>query len=174
VEHPPQGLGDTSDEIGSAVLADRNLFGWLDGLPLHSEEAFVNHPVGNAMLEDQNSYVQCPVLVIRVTEAQVMGDTVADALRDQLLSLYDQTGATHAIIDMGQVTYLSSAGIRPLLALNREVREREGRLILCGLTDEVEGVFVATRLISPSHSVPATFECAADVSAAVAHLYPKV
>jgi anti-anti-sigma factor len=125
------------------------------------------------MSEEQTSYVQCPVLVARVTESQVMGDTVADALRDQLLALYDRTGAIHAVIDMEQVAYLSSAGIRPLLALNREVHEREGRLILCGLNREVEGVFVATRLISPTHSVPATFESAPDISTAIAHLYHK-
>jgi anti-anti-sigma factor len=128
---------------------------------------------GEIMSDEQTRYVQCPVLVVRVTESQVMGDTVADALRDQLLALYDHTGATHAVIDMEQVSYLSSAGIRPLLALNREVREREGRLILCGLNRDVEGVFVATRLISPNHSSPATFESAPDVGTAIAHLYPR-
>jgi anti-anti-sigma factor len=111
--------------------------------------------------------------VARVTESQVMGDTVADVLRDDLLALYGQTAAVHVVIDMEQVAYLSSAGIRPLLALNRQVREREGRLILCGLTRDVEGVFVATRLISNTHSGPATFENAPDVPTAVSSLYQK-
>jgi anti-anti-sigma factor len=133
----------------------------------------MNLLAGEIMSEDQENYVQCPVVVLRVTEAQVMGDTVADSLRDQLLAMYDMTGATHVVIDMEQVSYLSSAGIRPLLALNREVREREGRLILCGLNRDVESVFVATRLISPNHSGPATFESAPDVSTAIAHLYQK-
>jgi anti-anti-sigma factor len=69
------------------------------------------------------------------------------------------------------VVYLSSAGIRPLLALNRQVREREGRLVLCGLTRDVESVFVATRLVSTTRSVPATFENAPDVPSAIASLY---
>jgi anti-anti-sigma factor len=128
---------------------------------------------GEVMSEQQSRYVQCPVLVLRITESQVMGDTVADALRDEMLALYEQTGAIHVVIDMEQVTYLSSAGIRPLLALNRHVRDREGRLVLCGLTRDVEGVFVATRLVSTSRSTPATFENAPDVSAAVAGLYQK-
>jgi anti-anti-sigma factor len=111
--------------------------------------------------------------VVRLTESQVMGDTVADMLRDDLLALYEQTKGIHAIIDMEKVVYLSSAGIRPLLALNRQVRDREGRLILCGLTKDVEGVFVATRLISNNRSTPATFEHAADVPTAIANLYQK-
>jgi anti-anti-sigma factor len=102
-----------------------------------------------------------------------MGDAIADVLRDDFLALYKQTGAIHTVIDMEQVEYLSSAGIRPLLALNREVREREGRLILCNLTADVESVFVATRLITSNRTTPATFEHAADVPTAVAHLYQK-
>ncbi len=123
------------------------------------------------MSEPQRSFVQCPVLVVRVTESQVMGDTVADALRDELLALYEQTAAVHVVIDMQRVVYLSSAGIRPLLTLNRKVRDREGRMVLCGLSPDVEGVFVATRLVSTSRATPATFENAPDVPTAVANLW---
>jgi anti-anti-sigma factor len=123
------------------------------------------------MSEHQSRYVQCPVLVLRVTESQVMGDTIADALRDEFLALYDSSRAVHVIIDMEQVAYLSSAGIRPLLSLNRKVREREGRLILCRLNSDVEGVFVATRLISSGRAMPATFESHPDVPSSIASLY---
>jgi anti-anti-sigma factor len=122
-------------------------------------------------MSEQPKYVQCRVVVLRVNEAQVMGDTIADSLRDELLAVYKQSGAVHVVIDMEQVTYLSSAGIRPLLALNREVRDREGRLILCNLHRDVESVFVATRLVSSSRVVPATFEKGADVASSVANLY---
>ena len=123
------------------------------------------------MAEHQTRYIRCPLIVLRVNEAQVMGDTVADAVRDELMAAYQQSGAVHAVIDMEQVAYLSSAGIRPLLALNQKVREREGRLVLCGLRRDVEGVFLATRLISSSRATPATFEHQADVPGAVANLY---
>ena len=72
---------------------------------------------------------------------------------------------------MEPVTHLSSAGIRPLLALNREVREREGRLILCNLSRDVEDVFVLTRLVSTRRTTPATFEKHNDVPSAVVSLY---
>ena len=42
---------------------------------------------------------------------------------------------------------------------------------LSGLTRDVEGVFVATRLISGNRAVPATFEKHSDVPSAVASLY---
>jgi len=118
-------------------------------------------------------YSRCQFLVLRVIESRVMGDTVADGLRDEFLNAYEQSGATHVIIDMEAVHYLSSAGIRPLLALNKKAREREGRMILCNLTKEVEGVFLATRLISAGRTTPATFENQPDVVSAVASLYQK-
>jgi anti-anti-sigma factor len=123
------------------------------------------------MSEHPSKYVRCPVVVLRVSESQVSGDAVADALRDELLALYKASGAIHAVVDMEQVTYLSSAGIRPLLSLNREVRDREGRLILCNLARDVESVLVATRLVSSSRAVPATFEKHANVPESVASLY---
>jgi anti-anti-sigma factor len=123
------------------------------------------------MSEQQPSYVQCPLLVLRVNLAQVMSDPIADTLRDEFLALYEQSGAVHVIIDMDKVTYLSSAGIRPLLSLNKKVREREGRLILTGMTSDVKGVFIATRLIDVGGSVSAMFENQPDVPTAVALLY---
>ncbi len=124
------------------------------------------------MAEQPFKHLSCPLVVLRVKDAEVMGDTVADALRDDLLTAYEHSQAVHAVIDMQSVTYLSSAGLRPFLALNRAVRTREGRLILCHLTPHVEDVFAATRLISSTRGGSATFEHHESVSAAVASLCP--
>src|SRR5262245_43612708 len=122
-------------------------------------------------MSEPAKHLRCPVIVLRVNDANVSGDTVADALRDELIAVYHHSGAVHVIIDMAQVAYLSSAGIRPLLALNRLVRDREGRLTLCGLSRDVESVFVATRLVSSTGATPATFEKHPDVPTAIATLY---
>jgi anti-anti-sigma factor len=123
------------------------------------------------MSERRFQHVTTPVVVVRIKETQVMGDTLAEALRDEFLMVYLPSGATNVVIDFQMVTYLSSAGFRPLLSLNRQVRERGGRLVLCNLSKEVEEIFAVTRLISSSKSLPATFEVQKDVPAAVAALY---
>jgi anti-anti-sigma factor len=122
------------------------------------------------MSEPQLKHVSCPLVVLRVNEAQVMGDTVADALRDEMVATYHHSGAVHAVVDLERVAYLSSAGLRPLLALSRLVRQRQGRLLLCNLQEGVERVLAATRLLSSGGSAPATFEKHANVAAAVASL----
>ena len=65
--------------------------------------------------------VGCPVVVLSLNEAQINNDVIAEAMRDELLSLYAAVGALHAVIDFRSVQYLSSAGFRPLLSLNRQV-----------------------------------------------------
>jgi anti-sigma B factor antagonist len=122
------------------------------------------------MPEPQARLVGCPVVVFSLREAQINSDEIAEALREELLALYNQVGAVHAVLDFGEVTYLSSAGFRPLLSLNRQVRERGGRLVLCNMRPEVEEIFAVTRLIDPSGSKPAAFLAQPTVPAAVAQV----
>jgi len=89
-------------------------------------------------------------------------------LREELRGLID--GAVHAIIDFQAVQYLSSAGFRPLLSLNRHVREHGGRLVLCNMQPQVEEVFTVTRLIDPDGKGRAAFIAQPTVPAAVAHV----
>lgn len=116
-------------------------------------------------------FVQCSLVVARISVAQVSDDQIAGELQEGFLTLYERSGATHAIVDLQDVTYMSSMGIGPLLALSRKVRERTGRFILCSMSPFVESVMHATKLIGAAHGSPATFEHQADVPAAVQSLY---
>ena len=123
------------------------------------------------MAETKFKHLTCPVVVLTIDEAQVMGDALADELRDEFLTVFDQTGAVDVVVDFRKVSYISSAGLRPLLNLVRRTRERGGRLVLCNLSPDVESVFEATRLVRSTGSAPATFEREKDVPAAVASLF---
>lgn len=125
------------------------------------------------MVETPLEYVRCPLVLLRLGERKVMGDVLCDRIRDELLAAYERSGAVHLVLDLQEVMYLSSAGIRTLLSVNRRVREREGRLILCGLRRDIESVFVATRLIGSGTSTPSTFESQPDVPAAAASLFTQ-
>jgi anti-anti-sigma factor len=122
------------------------------------------------MSETSPRQVSCSILVLRLLQQQLSGDIQAEAVRDELLAQLDASKAENVILDMSAVKYLSSAGITPLLTLVKAVREHEGRLILAGLTPDVEGVMTASRLIAPSKSMPAPFEHQPDVPAAVQSL----
>lgn len=122
------------------------------------------------MSESQAAHVACPVLVLRIEDNRLMGDTLAEAIRDEMMARYTAVKGLHAVIDFQSVVYMSSAGFRPLLSLLREVRTHGGRMILCGLSPEVAETFAVTRLISTSGSGPATFEVQPDIASAIAAL----
>jgi anti-anti-sigma factor len=117
------------------------------------------------------THLTCPVVVLRLTVAEVKGDDLADEIREQCLMLYQQARAVNVVLDFTGVTYLSSAGFRPLLSLQRKVREQGGRLVLCNLDPRVEDIFSVTRLISTPNSSRSTFEVQLDVPAAILSLY---
>ncbi len=121
--------------------------------------------------QPNDSHLVCPVIVLTIAEAQILGDEIADALRDQLLAVVVQSQAQNVVLDFSRVTFLSSSGFRPLLSLHRLLRQQTGKLLLCHLSPEVHEIFAVTRLISTKGFTRAPFEVFADVPSAVASLY---
>jgi anti-anti-sigma factor len=122
------------------------------------------------MAEQPFKHIRCPVLVLRIELSHLVGDILAEAMRDEFLSARRLVGARHVVVDFHSVTYLSSASFRPLLSLLREVRVQGGRLVLCNLQPDVRDIFSVTRLICNDEGPPAAFEVQEDVAAAVASL----
>jgi stage II sporulation protein AA (anti-sigma F factor antagonist) len=123
------------------------------------------------MTQPNDPHLQCPVVVLTITQVQILGDEVADGLRDQLLKIAVETEAKNVVLDFGRVTFLSSAGFRPLLSLHRLLRQQEGKLLLCCLKPEVHEIFAVTRLISTKGFTKAPFEVYPDIPSAVASLH---
>lgn len=51
------------------------------------------------------------------------------------------------ILDMKKVTYLSSAGLRMLLLVYRQIKARNGKIALVGLSEEIKDVMSNTGFI---------------------------
>src|SRR5436305_5785840 len=122
------------------------------------------------MTQPNTSHVQCPVVVLTLSCTQILGDEMADELRDQLLAVAVQSQAQNVVLDFQKVTFLSSAGFRPLLSLHRLLRQQNGRLVLCRLSPDVHEIFEVTRLIGSKGASKAPFEVFPDVPSAVAGL----
>lgn len=108
------------------------------------------------------------VLVLTFKLAQLRGDETVDILQQELMTALVESHCHKVVLDFRHVEYISSAGIRPLLALRRQLLKQGGRLALAGMRDVVSDVLVTTRLISTSGSAPVPFESAPNVKAALA------
>ncbi len=78
------------------------------------------------------------VLVANV--AGQINSSNAAALEAQLLGLVDE-GEHKWVLDLAQLDYISSAGLRVVLMLAKRVKDNAGRLVLCGLQPQVMEVF---------------------------------
>src|SRR5262245_26388951 len=70
--------------------------------------------------------------------------TGAIVLDEQVSRL--ETGAVQWVLDLSGVGFLSSIGIRSLVSLEKRLRERDGGLVLAGLTPLVEKMLQLSHL----------------------------
>ncbi|MCA9867834.1 MAG: STAS domain-containing protein [Anaerolineae bacterium] len=80
-----------------------------------------------------------------VTVAILFGELdsrTAPLVQERLLALPEPDGK--ALLDMSGVSYISSAGLRALLMLYRQMTANDGRVVLAGLTENIKDVMMVT------------------------------
>ncbi len=66
--------------------------------------------------------------------------TTSDRLEQYLVSLV-KSGEHRVVVDLAEVEYISSAGLRVMLALAKRMKDLRGALALCAMPDPVKTVF---------------------------------
>jgi anti-sigma B factor antagonist len=84
------------------------------------------------------------ILTVRL-EGSLDGKTAPEA-REQLEEFL--AGKSKLILDLTNVDYLSSAGLRLLLVLYRELAARKGKLALLGVSQDIRTVMSHTGFLS--------------------------
>ena len=84
-------------------------------------------------------------------------DSTTSAILERHLQALAAAGQTRIVVDFSGVDYISSAGLRVLLALAKRGRDQKGRVALFGLNDSVRQVFelagfVALFTIAPTRA----------------------
>ena len=75
-------------------------------------------------------------------------DSTTSALLDRHLQGLAAAGQTRVVIDFTGVDYISSAGLRVLLALAKRGRDQKGRVALFGMNDSVRQVFALAGFVA--------------------------
>ncbi len=76
--------------------------------------------------------------VDQVTVVALAGDidaNTAPGIQDKVLPIAESS--RKMLLDMFKVPYMSSAGLRMLLSLYRQVTAKDGKLVLVGLSEEI-------------------------------------
>ncbi len=75
------------------------------------------------------------VTVVTIEEGSIDGKT-APAVREKVEAVL--ATAHRVILDMSAVSYLSSAGLRLILLIYREMTAKQGAVILVGVSEDIE------------------------------------
>ncbi len=62
-------------------------------------------------------------------------------LEAELAQQLDEHGRFQLIIDLSEVTYINSGGLRCLVSGWRKARQKSGDLVLCGLSSRLQEIF---------------------------------
>lgn len=92
------------------------------------------------------------------------------AIRDLLIEYGRSRRPEKVLIDLSQVRFMSSVGVRVLVSLLREVCEVQGRIMVCSLNGELRGVLFVCSLISDDMNQPGPLEVATNRDDGLARL----
>ena len=91
---------------------------------------------------------------LTITDAEIGGITVAQckgemdtntaAAAGEKLDELIERGVTKLLLDFSEISFLSSAGLRVLLAASKKINAANGQLRICHMNDEVRAVFDVT------------------------------
>ncbi len=84
-----------------------------------------------------------------VTVVEMAGEldaATAPVAQQQLLPL--ATAGCRIVLDMTNVPYMSSAGLRMLLSAYRQLSSNDGRIVLVGVTEEIQDTMSVTGFIN--------------------------
>jgi stage II sporulation protein AA (anti-sigma F factor antagonist) len=85
--------------------------------------------------------------VVILAMAGKLDATTAKAFEDKILAEID-SGDRRFVIDLSQLDYVSSSGLRVFLLAAKRLNSTAGKLVLCCLTDHVRQVFELAGFLS--------------------------
>ena len=103
---------------------------------------------------------QSGVLVLTVNETNMAEYDLCAAIGRELVDAVTNAEGRAVVIDLHNLEFVASVGIIPFLSVNRCVREQQGRMVLCNLSDFIHEVFTITRLLINPGSQSSPFEWA--------------
>lgn len=86
--------------------------------------------------------------VEQVQVVELAGDidaSTAPSVQEKILPLAEP--GSKVLLDMTNVPYMSSAGLRVLLSVYRQASAKDGKLVLVGLTEEIRDTMSVTGFI---------------------------
>ncbi len=93
----------------------------------------------NVKSEDKGEYT---IVSLR---GQFIGGDETDKLRSTLTGIAEKE-QNRALVDMEKVSYLNSTALGVLISAHAKFNKSNGRIALCNISENIENIFVITKL----------------------------
>ena len=89
---------------------------------------------------------QGDVTIIRFIKSRIFDSNTLQQLGDSLFRIVDEEGASKLVVNLGEVSFLSSVALNRLILLKKKIQQQDGELKLVELKPEIQRVFEISRL----------------------------
>ena len=93
-----------------------------------------------------------------------LDQSAATAFEQALLPLLDDSSAAGLVVDLGQVEYISSVGLRVLMIAAKQMRARKARIAAAALQPIVAEIFAISRFDSVFEVFPSVRDALSAIS----------
>ena len=108
------------------------------------------------------------VLVLTIEVEEVKDYAIAEELKYELLHALNSKKAIRVVLDLQKMTFITSLACVAFIGVKQAIKDAEGRVVLCNMTEFIRKVFNAKRLLTRSpHSGYIAFESADSLQAAI-------
>ena len=94
---------------------------------------------------------QASIVIAIVTESSLTEEDNIEQFGTELYQTIEVSGDFWFVLDLHQVTFMSSSAIGKLIGLHRHLHRNHGRLMLCGLSGSICNVLQTAKLIDYFH-----------------------
>lgn len=110
-------------------------------------------------------------LVLTIEVEQVKDFTVSEELRYELVHAVTSRQAKRIILDLRNMTFMTSLACVAFIGVRQAMKDMDGRVVLCNMTEFIRKVFSAKRLlVRPKNNGNVAFESADTLEDALAML----
>jgi anti-sigma B factor antagonist len=86
------------------------------------------------------------VIVVNFTDSSILDAQYVQQIGDELYDLVDNKAHRKIILDFEKVRFLSSSALGVLITLRKKADAIKGKIVLCGMRDDLREVFRITNL----------------------------
>lgn len=85
-------------------------------------------------------------VLLSVAAGQLTALRTVDAFGDELAAVIDTRSESRFVIDFHGVTFMVTPAVNALLKASKQLKDRGGQLVVCGLNKNIEHVFKLMKL----------------------------